>query len=90
MWVHPEADAVAADEAIHLELFVFGLVADSGESSGGRLVAGRLEDAAEQDRHIVEGRSRARLDRRDDLVAEEGVRAAEIEQEFGIAHHFSP
>jgi len=60
------------------------LVLDAGERFGGRFVVGGLEDAAEQDRHIVEFCAGPFLDRRDRLMAQKGVRAAEIEHELRI------
>ena len=59
-----------------------GLFLTPAQGFGRRPVVGGLEDAAEQDRHIFEIHADARLDRRDRLVAEEGVGAAEIEQEL--------
>jgi hypothetical protein len=58
------------------------LVLDPGERFGRRLVVGGLEDAAEQDRDVFEFYAGALFDRGDGLVAEEGVGAAEIEQEL--------
>ena len=64
------------------------LVPDAGKRFGGRLVVGGLEDAAEQHRDIFKCRAGALFDRRDRLVAEKGIGAAEIEYEFwgGWAH----
>jgi hypothetical protein len=66
----------------------FALVLDAGERLGRRLVVGGLEDAAEQDRHILEFHACALFDRRDRLVTEEGIGAAEVEHELrgGWAH----
>ena len=63
---------------------MLALVLDAGERLGGRLVVGGLEDAAEQDRDIFEFCAGALFDRRDRLMAEEGIRAAEIEHELRI------
>ena len=80
-------DVEALDEALGLERLKFGLVLDAGQRLGGRFVVGGLEDAAEQDRHIFEFHAGALLDRRDRFMAEEGVRAAEIEHELRAWGH---
>ena len=77
-------DAKALQEALGFQRVEFALVLDAGERFGGRLVVGGLEDAAEQDRHIFELHPGALFDRRNRFVAEEGVGAAEIEQELWI------
>ena len=76
------------DELFGLKLVKLALVLDAGEGFGGRLVVGGLEDAAEQDRDIFEFRAGAPFDRRDRLVTEKGIGAAEIEHELrgGSAH----
>jgi len=58
------------------------LVLDAGKRFGGGFVVGGLEDAAEQNRHILEFHPGAFFDRRDRLVTEEGIGAAEIEHEL--------
>ena len=75
-------DPKALDEALGLQRVKFALVLDAGERFGGRFVVGGLEDAAEQDRHIFEFHAGALFDRRDRLMAEKRVGAAEIEQEL--------
>ena len=75
-------DVEAPDEALGLQRVKLALVLDAGQRLGRRLVVGGLEDAAEQDRHIFEFHAGALFDRRDRLVAEEGVGAAEIEHEL--------
>ena len=75
-------DLKALQEALGLQRVEFALVLDAGERFGRRLVVGGLEDAAEQDRHIFEFHAGALFDRRDRLVAEERIGAAEIEQEL--------
>ena len=62
----------------------FALVLDAGQRFGGRLVVGGLENAAKQDRHIFELHTDPFFDRRNRLMAQEGVRAAEIEHELRI------
>jgi hypothetical protein len=78
-------DVEALDEPLGLQCVELALVLDAGKCFGRRLVVGGLENAAEQDRDIFEFRTRALFDRRDRLMAEEGVRAAEIEQELRMA-----
>ena len=77
-------DPKALQEALGLQRVEFALVLDAGQRFGGRLVVGGLEDAAEQDRHIFEFHAGALFDRRNRFVAEEGIGAAEIEQELRI------
>ena len=77
-------DSKPLQEALGFQRVEFALVLDAGERFGGRLVVGGLEDAAEQDRHILELHPGALFDRRNRFVAEEGVGAAEIEQELWI------
>ena len=81
-------DLKALDEALGLQRVELALVLDAGERFGRRFVVGGLEDAAEQDRHIFELHAGALFDRRDRLVTEEGIGAAEIEHELrgGWAH----
>ena len=80
VWLDPKT----LDEAFGLQRMELGLVLDPGERLSGRLVVGGLEDAAEQDRDIFELHASALFDRRDRLMAEEGVGAAEIEHELRI------
>jgi hypothetical protein len=77
-------DPKTLQKALGLERVELALVLDAGECFGGGLVVGGLEDAAEQDRHIFELHVRALFDRRNRFVAEEGIGAAEIEQELRI------
>ncbi len=77
-------DPKALHEAFGLQRMELALVLDPGERFGGRFVVRRLEDAAEQDWDVFELHAGALLDRGDRLVAEEGVGAAEIEQELWI------
>src|SRR5258707_14119952 len=75
-------DLEARDEALGFQRMKLALVLDSGQRLGRRLVVGGLEDAAEQDRHIVEFGAGALRDRRNRLVTEKRVGAAEIEHEL--------
>src|SRR6202044_703231 len=80
-------DPEAFHEAFGFERVEFALVLDAGQSFGGGFVIGGLEDAAKQDRHVFESHAGALFDRRDRLVAEESIGAAEIEHELrGWAH----
>ena len=65
-----------------LERIVFRLVLDPAQRLGGRHVAGRLVDAAEQYRDVVELDARSLLDRRQRKFGEIGIGAAEIEVEL--------
>ena len=83
--VHPELrDVVAAQEALGLERIVFRLVLDPAQRVGRRHVAGRLVDAAEQHRDVVELDAGALLDRRQHEFGEIGIGAAEIEVELDL------
>src|SRR5579871_4539428 len=75
-------DVKALQKAIGFDLVEFTFVLDAGERFGGRAVVGGFEDAAEQNRHIFELHADARLDRRDRLMAQESVGAAEIEEKL--------
>ncbi len=75
-------DVKTPDETLRLQHLKLGLVLDAGERFGRRFVVGGLEDTAEQDRHIFEFHADALFDRRDRLVTEESIGAAEIEQEL--------
>ena len=67
------------------------LVLDVAERHHRRLVAGQLEEPAEQHGHVDEARARPRLDVGDHAVAQVRVRAAEVEQELdGLRHGLSP
>src|SRR5262249_59763907 len=77
-------DVEALDEALGLQRHELRFILDASERLGRRSVVGGLEDAAEQDRHIFELRAGALFDRRDRLMAQKGVRAAEIEHELRI------
>src|SRR6202035_5760935 len=81
-------DVETPDETLGLDRVKLALVLDAGQRFGGRSVVGGLEDAAEQHRHIVELHAGPLFDRRDRLMAEESIGAAEIEQELrgGRAH----
>ncbi|MHC2782650.1 ferredoxin-NADP reductase [Bradyrhizobium liaoningense] len=82
----------ALDETLGLDRLEFALVLDAGQGLRRRLVVGRLEDAAEQDRHIFELDADPLLDRRNRQMAEIGVGAAEVEQELrgGTGQNHSP
>src|SRR5437868_6763169 len=69
-------------EPLRLQFVKLALVLDAGECFGGRLVIGGLEDAAKQNRNILEFGAGAFLDCRDSLVAEESSGAADIEHEL--------
>ncbi len=75
-------DVKALDEALGFQRVKFALVLDAGKRFGGGFVVGGLEDATEQDRHIFELHADPLFDRRDRLVTEKGVGAAEIEHEL--------
>src|SRR5262249_18924127 len=77
---------VALEEALRLELLVFQLVADTGESLARRAVAGELVHTAEQGGHVLELSASPACDARDDEMAQIGVGAAEVEVEFHLAH----
>ena len=85
-------DLEAFHEAIGLDRLEFALVLDAGERLGGRPVVGGLENAAKQDRDVFEFGPDPLFDRRDGLVAQEGVGTAEIEHELrrGDAHDGLP
>src|SRR4029077_2495083 len=74
-------DLEALHKTLGLDRVKLALVLDAGQRFGWRFVVSGLEDAAEQDRHIFEFDADALLDRRDRLMAEIRVRAAEIEHE---------
>src|SRR6266436_10020239 len=78
----------APDKTLGLHHLKLGLVLDAGKRFGGGFVVGGLEDAAEQNRYIFELDAGPLFDRRDCLVAEKRVGAAEIEQKLrgGSAH----
>jgi len=75
-------DVKALDETLGLKRVKFGLVLDAGKRFGGGFVVGGLEDAAEQDRNIVELHADPLFDRRDRFMAEESIGATEIEEEL--------
>src|SRR6185295_8755596 len=52
----------------------------------GRSVVRQLEQAAEQDGHVLDGDPGSQFERGDQLVAQVRVRAAEVEQELDVAH----
>ncbi|MGX1326946.1 hypothetical protein AB7M56_001445 [Bradyrhizobium elkanii] len=83
--VGPERrDVVAAQEALGLERVVFGLVLDAAQRLAGRHVAGRLVDAAEQHRDVVEFHAGALLDAGQRQLRQVGVRTSKIEMEFDL------
>ena len=45
---------MASDEALSLKLFVFQPVLDAEHTHRRRAIIGQLEDAAEQNRHVLE------------------------------------
>ena len=75
---------MAAQEALGLERVVFGLVLDAAQRFAGRHVAGRLVDAAEQYRNVVELDAGALLDGRQRKLGEVGVGTAEIEVKLDL------
>jgi hypothetical protein len=89
MGIEPElVEPVPGDEAAHLKHFVLELALDRREGDHRRLVAGRLEDAAEQARGDEEPGPGPLEDRRQGAIGEIGVRAAEVEYELDCrAHH---
>src|SRR5205085_9580393 len=87
MRVHPEfVEAMANDEAVDLAKFIGELGGHAGIGLDRRAVAGRLEDAAEQHRHLLEARTGALLDARQQAPGEIGVEAAEIVIEDWFVH----
>ena len=72
------------DEALHLQMLVGTLVWNASKCFGRRAVVGQLEQATQQDRHVVELCAGAGFDGRDQLVAQVGIGAAEIEQELNF------
>jgi hypothetical protein len=54
----------------HFELFVFGLVLDAAQAFEGRAIVRQLEDAAQQNRYILEFDPGALFDLRNDEVAQ--------------------
>ena len=85
--VHPVGgQAMAGHEPLGLARLVGQLVLHTGEGLGGRSVVGQLEDAAQEDRDVVEARAGALFDRRDHPMREIGVGAAEIEIEDHLRH----
>src|ERR1700689_2701585 len=85
-------DTVFANETLDFQPLIFRLVANRLKSQSGRLIACCFEYAAQQHRDVVKLDARSRLDRGDHSMAQECIRAAEIEQELHLwlAHHFSP
>src|SRR5262249_51781443 len=78
-------------EALHetpsLDFLKLALVFHAGERLGRGPVVGGLEDAAEQDRHVLEFHVCALLDRGDCLVCQKCIRATDIEQELWTCTH---
>src|ERR1700742_695157 len=81
-------DLEAFDETLGLQSMKLALVPDASQRLRRRFVVGGLEDAAKQDRYIFEFYAGPLFDRRNRLMAEERIGAAEIEQELrgGSAH----
>jgi hypothetical protein len=79
-------DGVAPDEALPLKLLVFKPVLDPAHALGRRTVVGQLEDAAEQDRNVLELGSGPLLDLGDDEMRQIGIGAAEVEMKFHRVH----
>ena len=80
MRIAPEAgETVLVDEQLGLAAGVLALVLDALELDHGWLVVGQLEDAAEQHRNIGDLHAGPCRKGGQDLVAEIGVGAAEIE-----------
>src|SRR5580698_7623813 len=75
-------ETMARNEALDLEPVVSELVGDVLEGDQRRLVVGRLEYAAEQNRHVDEGRAGPLLDRADGAMGEIAIGTAEIEMVF--------
>ena len=95
MRVHREGlgQAMPLDEPHHFEPLIFRFVSNTRKRHHRGLIACRLEHTAQQNRHIGEAHSGARLHVRNHLVAEISIRAAEIEMEFNAHithHHVSP
>src|SRR4029079_8269379 len=85
-------DVEAVEKTFGFERLKFGLVLDAGEGLRRRLVVRGLEDAAKQDRDIFKLHADPFLDRWNRLMTEEGIGAAEVEQELrgGRVHGRSP
>ncbi|KAF5292566.1 hypothetical protein FQR65_LT20262 [Abscondita terminalis] len=71
-------------EALQLLVFIGTLERNAGIGFGGRAVVGQLEQPAQQHGLVAEAGAAARLDGRDDLVAQVGIGAAEVEQEMDV------
>jgi hypothetical protein len=83
--IRPEfGDVMAAQEAFGFERTVFRLVLDATERFARRHVAGRLVDAAEQHRDIIELHAGALLDLRQHEFGEIGIGTAEIEVKLDL------
>src|SRR3546814_10720678 len=85
MGVHPiVGDPVPAEIALEFELLIGELCRDAGKGVGGRPVARRLENPAEQDRDMIEDDRLAGFDLGNDPRHEIGVRRSEIEEIFNM------
>src|SRR5258708_915311 len=77
-------DVMAPQEALGFERIVFRLVLDATQRFARRHVAGRLVDAAEQHRDIIELHAGALLDLRQHQFGEIGIGTAEIEVKLDL------
>ena len=75
---------------LHLAMLIGELGGDGGEGHHRRLVAGRLEQTAEQHRDIKEASARPHLDPWNQAVRQISVGAGNIEIEDRLAHQLSP
>src|SRR5581483_10613368 len=82
-------DPMPADEALHFKPLVLGFVSDSLEALGRRTIVGQLEDATEQDRHVVELYAGARLDFPNAQMAQVRVETSEVEMELNLDHNLT-
>src|SRR3546814_20683014 len=86
MGVHPiVGDPVPAAIALEFELLIGELCRDAGTGVGGRPVARRLENPAEQDRDMIEDDPLAGSDLGNDPTHEIVVRRSDIKEVFNIS-----
>src|SRR5437667_1798337 len=79
-------DPMPAYEAAHLEPLVFRLVLDPCQAFRRRAIVGELEDAAQQNRHVLDLDPGASLDLGNHQLAQAGLGAAEVEMKFHLDH----
>ena len=74
-------------ESFHFEHVISAPVRYIGVNLDGRAIVGELKQTAQKDRHILDRRASARRNRRQNFMAQIGIRAAEIEQELNGFFH---